>query len=220
MLHGDATFSIPDGDDMMEFCVPAGRRARRGSRTEAQAMVDDAAGARRAAARSTAGSTASPCAPTTASTPARSSARASSTSSSRPTWRDLIRGLPRHGLLRHQAHRRQHHADPRPARAGAARTPCTPSTRRAAWTSPRSSGAYGDQVCLIGNVNCGLLDTGTDERGASSPPATPCSTACPAAATSSPPATASTPACACAATRLMLDVWRKEGNYPDGGQDT
>ena len=23
---------------------------------------------------------------------------------------------------------------------------------------------YGDRVCLIGNVNCGLLDTGTDEE--------------------------------------------------------
>ena len=23
---------------------------------------------------------------------------------------------------------------------------------------------YGDQVCLIGNVNCGLMDTGTDEE--------------------------------------------------------
>ena len=23
---------------------------------------------------------------------------------------------------------------------------------------------YGDQICLIGNVNCGLLDTGTDEE--------------------------------------------------------
>jgi uroporphyrinogen decarboxylase len=32
---------------------------------------------------------------------------------------------------------------------------------------------YGDQVCLIGNVNCGLLDTGTDEKS-SSRPATRC----------------------------------------------
>jgi uroporphyrinogen decarboxylase len=23
---------------------------------------------------------------------------------------------------------------------------------------------YGDQVCLIGNVNCGLMDTGTEEE--------------------------------------------------------
>ncbi len=49
------------------------------------------------------------------------------------------RRLPRHGLLRHQAHRRQHHAHPRPARATPTPTPSTRSTRRAAWTSPRSS---------------------------------------------------------------------------------
>ncbi len=51
------------------------------------------------------------------------------------------RRLPRHGLLRHQAHRRQHHAHHRPARATRTPTPSTRSTRRAAWTSPRSSAA-------------------------------------------------------------------------------
>ena len=74
---------------------------------------------------------------------------------------------------------------------------------------------YGDQVCLIGNVNCGLLDTGTDEEVIDVARATRCSTACPAAATSSPPATASTPACPWQRYELMLDVWRREGNYAE-----
>ena len=41
---------------------------------------------------------------------------------------------------------------------------CTRSIRKGAWTSPRSSGWIGDRVALIGNVNCGLLTTGTDEE--------------------------------------------------------
>ena len=60
-------------------------------------------------------------------------------------------------------HRRQHHAHPRPD--GGLRAGC------AAPAGPGQGGVdlaevkrlYGDRICLIGNVNCGLLQTGTDE---------------------------------------------------------
>ena len=52
---------------------------------------------------------------------------------------------------------------------------------------------YGDRVCLIGNVNCGLMQTGT-ERSSSRTSAGRCARECPATATSSPPPTAPSPA--------------------------
>ncbi len=71
---------------------------------------------------------------------------------------------------------------------------------------------YGDQVCLIGNVNCGLLDTGTDEEVADSVRY---------ALRSGMPGGGyifSTSNCIYTGLRLsrydqMLDIWRKEGNY-------
>lgn len=72
---------------------------------------------------------------------------------------------------------------------------------------------YGDQVCLIGNVNCGLLDTGIDEQVVES---------CRYALKHGMPGGGyifSTSNCIYTGMRLaryelMLDVWRKEGNYP------
>jgi uroporphyrinogen decarboxylase len=71
---------------------------------------------------------------------------------------------------------------------------------------------YGDQVCLIGNVNCGLLDTGTDEAAIESARY---------ALRHGMPGGGyifSTSNCiytgmSLARYELMLDVWRKEGNY-------
>lgn len=71
---------------------------------------------------------------------------------------------------------------------------------------------YGDQVCLIGNVNCGLLDTGTDEQVIESARY---------ALQHGMPGGGyifSTSNCIYTGMRLsryelMLDVWRKEGNY-------
>lgn len=71
---------------------------------------------------------------------------------------------------------------------------------------------YGDQVCLIGNVNCGLLDTGTDEEVVESARY---------ALQHGMPGGGyifSTSNCIYTGMRLsryelMLDVWRKEGNY-------
>jgi len=73
---------------------------------------------------------------------------------------------------------------------------------------------YGDQLCLIGNVNCGLLDTGTDEEVIES---------IRYALRHGMPDGGyifSTSNCIYTGMRLsryelMLDVWRKEGRYPD-----
>jgi uroporphyrinogen decarboxylase len=73
---------------------------------------------------------------------------------------------------------------------------------------------YGHRVCLIGNVNCGLLDTGTDEEARESARY---------ALKHGMPGGGyifSTSNCVYTGMRLaryemMLDVWRKEGNYPE-----
>jgi len=71
---------------------------------------------------------------------------------------------------------------------------------------------YGERVCLIGNVNCGLLDTGTDEQVVES--------ARYALRHGMPGGgyVFSTSNCIYTGMRLsryelMLDVWRREGNY-------
>ncbi|PKO23867.1 MAG: hypothetical protein CVU38_01985 [Chloroflexi bacterium HGW-Chloroflexi-1] len=74
---------------------------------------------------------------------------------------------------------------------------------------------YGDRVCLIGNVSCGLLDTGTDEEVIESARY---------ALRHGMPGGGyifSTSNCIYTGMRLaryelMLDVWRKEGNYAEG----
>jgi uroporphyrinogen decarboxylase len=71
---------------------------------------------------------------------------------------------------------------------------------------------YGDKVCLIGNVNCGLMDTGTDEQVVESARY---------ALKHGMPGGGyifSTSNCVYTGMKLsryelMLDVWRQEGNY-------
>jgi uroporphyrinogen decarboxylase len=70
----------------------------------------------------------------------------------------------------------------------------------------------GDKLCLIGNVNCGLLQTGTDEDAAQS--------ARYALRNGMPGGGYVFSTSNCIYTgmplkryELMLDVWRKEGNY-------
>jgi uroporphyrinogen decarboxylase len=72
----------------------------------------------------------------------------------------------------------------------------------------------GDRVCLIGNVNCGLLDTGTDAE---------CVESARYALKHGMPGGRyifSTSNCIYTGMRLdryelILDIWRREGNYPD-----
>ncbi|MDP6107410.1 MAG: uroporphyrinogen decarboxylase family protein [Candidatus Brocadiia bacterium] len=73
---------------------------------------------------------------------------------------------------------------------------------------------YGDRICLIGNVNCGLLDTGTDEEVVES------ARYCLKHGMPGGGYIYSTSNCVYTGMRLprydlMLDVWRKEGNYPE-----
>ena len=73
---------------------------------------------------------------------------------------------------------------------------------------------YGQRVCLIGNVNCGLMDTGTDEEVRRSARY---------ALVSGMPGGGyifSTSNCIYTGMKLaryetMLDVWRQTGNYPE-----
>lgn len=73
---------------------------------------------------------------------------------------------------------------------------------------------YGGRICLIGNVNCGLIDTGTDEEVIRS---------CRYALEHGMPGGGyiySTSNCIYTGMRLsrydlVLAVWRKHGNYPD-----
>ena len=70
----------------------------------------------------------------------------------------------------------------------------------------------GDRVCLIGNVNCAMLDTGTDEQ---------CLESVRYALQSGMPGGGyifSTSNCVYTGMRLsryelILDLWRREGNY-------
>ncbi len=72
----------------------------------------------------------------------------------------------------------------------------------------------GGRVCLIGNVNCGLMDTGTDEEVAASTRY---------ALKYGMPGGGhifSTSNCIYTGMRLsryeaILDIWRAEGNYPE-----
>ncbi|MBM4457920.1 MAG: hypothetical protein FJ011_09190 [Chloroflexi bacterium] len=71
---------------------------------------------------------------------------------------------------------------------------------------------YGDRVCLIGNVNCGMLDTGTDEEVVES------ARYALRHGMSGGGFVFSTSNCIYTGMRLaryelMLDVWRREGNY-------
>jgi len=73
---------------------------------------------------------------------------------------------------------------------------------------------YGDRICLIGNVSCGLLDTGTDEEVIESV------RYCLKHGMPGGGYIFSTSNCVYTGMRLeryelMLDVWRKEGNYPE-----
>ena len=72
---------------------------------------------------------------------------------------------------------------------------------------------FGDRVALIGNVNCGLLDTGTDDEARAS------ARYCLQHGMPGGGYVFSTSNCVYTGMRLsryetILDVWRREGNYP------
>jgi uroporphyrinogen decarboxylase len=73
---------------------------------------------------------------------------------------------------------------------------------------------YGDQVCLIGNVNCGLLQTGTDEEVIQSARYA-LRHGMPDGGYIFSTSNCVYPGMALARYELMLDVWRREGAYPE-----
>ena len=78
---------------------------------------------------------------------------------------------------------------------------------------------YGERLCLIGNVNCGLIDSGTDEQVRES------ARYCLRHGMPGGGYIFSTSNCVYTGMKieryeLILDVWRREGNYAEGGVPT
>ncbi len=73
---------------------------------------------------------------------------------------------------------------------------------------------YRDQVCLIGNVNCGLLQTGTDEEVIQSARYA-LRHGMPGGGYIFSTSNCVYPGMALERYKLMLDVWRREGVYPE-----
>jgi len=72
---------------------------------------------------------------------------------------------------------------------------------------------YGDKVCLIGNVSCGMLDTGTDEQVVESVRYA-LKHAMPGGGYVFSTSNCVYTGMALSRYELMLDVWREEGDYP------
>lgn len=73
---------------------------------------------------------------------------------------------------------------------------------------------YGDQLCLIGNVNCGLLDTGTDEEVIESVSYT-LKYGMPGGGYIFSTSNCIYTGMKLSRYELMLDVWREKGRYND-----
>ena len=89
-----------------------------------------------------------------------------------------------------------------------------PGFRKGKIPMPMLKKMYGEEVCLIGNVNCGLLESGTDEE---------VTAAVRYALQNGMPDFGyifSTSNCVYTGMpleryELMMKIWREEGNYPD-----
>lgn len=209
LLHGDATYSIPDGTSMMEWC---GRIADdpQGLKDDAQRMVDDAITRAEQLRGNTAlggfamcadyclndGPFLSPdmfaefVAPYLAQTVAAYREMGFYTikhtdGNIMPIADQLVAAKP-HAL---------HSIDP-----------------QGGVDIAEMKRLYGDRICLVGNVNCGMLDTGTDEECVES------ARYCLRNGMPGGGYVFSTSNCIYTGMDLrrydlMLDVWRREGNY-------
>lgn len=210
MLHGDATFSIPDGNSMMDFAFRM-KDDPNGMKKEAAANVDNALKAAQAYKEQTSLDGFALCADYCFNTGPFLSPNQFSEFIT-PYLARLIQGYRELGFytIKHtdgnimpildqlvQANPHAIHSiDP-----------------QAGVDIAEVKRLVGDQVCLIGNVNCGLLDTGDDEQVKESARY---------ALKHGMPGGGyifSTSNCIYTGMRLsryelMLDVWRKEGSYP------
>ncbi len=209
MRHGDATFSVPDGNSMMDFSIRMAEEPEKLKAEAAQAVDDALAEAELYAARGGLDGFAL-CSDYCFNTGPFLSPRKFSEFVT-PYLARLIEGYRQMGfyVIKHtdgnimpildqlvQANPHALHSlDP-----------------QGGVDLAEVKRLYGQQVCLIGNVNCGMLDTGTDEDVVASARY---------ALQNGMPGYGyifSTSNCVYTGMKLsryqlMLDVWRQEGNY-------
>jgi uroporphyrinogen decarboxylase len=161
MRHGDATLSIPDGEHMAEFCYRLADEPRQ-VKAEAERARRSGAGAANIGGHGgldgfalcadycfNTGPFLSPTAvrrvrdPLPGAADPRATATWASTSSSTPTATSCRSSISWCRPIPHALHS----LDP-----------------QGGVDIAEVKRLYGDRVCLIGNVNCGLLDTGTEEE--------------------------------------------------------
>ncbi len=210
MMHGDATFSLPDGTHMQEFSYRL-VDDRPGLKAEASRMVDEALKAAEIYAKRTSLDGFALCADYCYNTGPFLSPRLFSELVT-PYLQRLIAGYRSLGFYAIK------HTDGN----------IMPILDQLIQTNPHALHSldpqggvdiaevkrlYGRQVCLIGNVNCGMLDTGDDQQVIDSVRNS---------LRHGMPGGGyifSTSNCIYTGMRLsryelMLDIWRNEGNYP------
>lgn len=210
MRHGDATFSLPDGTKMLEFsCRIADDRA--GLKAEAQAMVDDALSKAEVYMKHGGLDGFALCADYCFNDGPFLSPRLFSDLVT-PYLARLTQGYRDMGfyVIKHTDGNIMPIIDQLVETRPHALHSLDP---QAGVDIAEVKQRYGKELCLIGNVNCGMLDTGTDQDVIGSARY---------ALRSGMPGGGyifSTSNCIYTGMRLsryelMLDVWRKEGNYP------
>jgi uroporphyrinogen decarboxylase len=211
MMHGDATYSIPDGEHMVDFAMRLADEPET-MHAEANAMVENAlCNAERLKAKTSLDGFALCSDYCFNSGPFLSPSQFSEFVT--PYLEKLIRGYREMGfhVIKHTDGNIMPIIDQL--------VQCNPHALHS--LDPQGGvdiaevkRLYGDQVCLIGNVNCSMLDTGTDDEVAASTRY---------ALQSGMPDGGyifSTSNCIYTGMPLshyeaMLRVWREEGNYPE-----
>ncbi|MFA5205318.1 MAG: uroporphyrinogen decarboxylase family protein [Lentisphaeria bacterium] len=209
MMHGDATYGIPDGHQMMEFTMRLADAPEQVKR-EADAMVDNALERARRLRRPGGLDGFALCADYCLNSgPFLSPAMFGEFVT--PYLARLIQGY------RDQGYYAIKHTDGNIMPILDQLAQCRPHALhsldpQAGVDIAEIKRLYGNELCLIGNVNCGLLDTGTDEQ---------VDAAVRYALQHGMPGGGyifSTSNCIYTGMRLsryhrMLDLWRREGNY-------
>ncbi len=209
MLHGDATYGIPPGDRMLEFSYRMADDPQ-GMKDEAARMVDDALQRGRALREHGCLDGFALCADYCLNTgPFLSPEQFAEFVA--PFLRQLIAGYREMGFytIKHTDGNIMPILDQLVDAGPHALHSLDP---QAGVDIAEVKRRYGDRVCLIGNVNCGLLDTGTEEE---------CVESARYALRSGMPGYGyifSTSNCIYTGMRLaryelILDVWRQEGVY-------
>ncbi len=211
MVHGDATYSIPGGGDMMDWC---GRLVDdpQGVKDDADRMVDDCLARAERLRRNTALDGFAMCADYCLNDGPFLSPDMFAEFVT-PYLTRLIAGFRELGFYAIK------HTDgnimPIVDQLVAARPHALHSLDPQGGVDiAEVKRRYGDQVALIGNVNCGLLDTGTDAECIAS------ARYCLEHGMPGGGYVFSTSNCvytgmALSRYELILDVWRREGNYSD-----